>query len=132
MHKRADNKNAPQRLSHCLRKVLEVGKTTFKTEGGIYKMFRAWKKTKEVTGEVGRPSIMQTKEAEETVKQVLKDCCHNSSTFQLQHMKDALARKRKEKAETDRLYLESINCGISDKTVKAAMVVMAMGESTGL
>ena len=85
-----------KKAKEFLRKVLKVGKTEYKTEGGIYKMFRAWKETKEVPRREGRPSTMETTEAEATVKQVLKDCSHNSSTFQLQHMKDAFERKRKE------------------------------------
>ena len=44
-------------------------------------------------------------------------------------MKNTLESKRKEDAEANGLDPDTITCDISDKTAKAAMVAVAMGDS---
>ncbi len=52
---------------------------------------------------MGHISTMYTIEAKEDVKQVLKDCCHDSSKFQLEHMKKVFEANDKYQAKRNGL-----------------------------
>ena len=56
----------------------------------------------------------------------MKDCYNDSSAFKLQHMKDAIVRKKKEQAERNGLDPNTIKCTISTETAKIAMTAVAM------
>ena len=111
-----------------MQKIIDSGKSDYMDPSGICRMFNIWKQTKLVR-EGGRPSIMKLGETEGIVKQVLSEHTNDSNTFRLKDMKKSFESKRIDEAEANGLDPESIECGISDKTAKAAMVAVAMGDS---
>ncbi len=90
-------------------------------------MYNSWKAKGVVPKGVGRPKKMKLSEVEDAVTISLEECKTASSTFQLQDMKDTYATKKKEEAVEADLNPDSINCGVSDRTAKVAMVATAMG-----
>ena len=123
--------NAGEKQGTFVTNVIASGKTPITTSGGIYKLYRNWKKNK-VVRNVGRPETMTVDEAEAVVKQVMTEHTTDSNRFRLKNMTSKLEQKKKEKAEVDGLDPDSVNCAVSNKTAKATMVAVAMGEDNGI
>jgi hypothetical protein len=87
-------------LAPFTKKIVEKGKSDFKSHDGICKMYRTWKSSGKVR-EPGRPINIKVKEAVVATKDALMSCSHDSSAFKLVHMKDALINEKKNQAEED-------------------------------
>ena len=107
------------------KKIVEKGKSDFKSHDGISKMYRNWKSSGQVR-ERGRPIDIKVKEAVVATKDALMSCSHDSSAFKLVHMKEALIKKKKKQAEEDGLDPETVRYTICNESAKVAMVAAAM------
>ena len=124
--------NAGEKKDEFVANVIKGRNPPIKTAGGIYKMYRKWKETKVALRDKGRPETMKVDEAEAVVKQVMTEHTTDSNRFRLKNMTSKFEQKKKEKAEADGLDPHSINCAISNKTAKATMVAVAMGEDNNI
>jgi len=110
--------------------VLGAGKCDYKSHTSLYRMYGSYKSKGGIVPKGrGRPMKMGTEEAETIATQALRSCDGDSSTFQLNDMKAAYISKMKAEAEDNGLEGDTIDCKISDRLAKAALIAASMGTS---
>jgi hypothetical protein len=117
-----------QKIKAFAIKVVEVGKTDYKEHSGILKMYNNWKKTGS-TPKRGRPKLLDLNTAESLAKANIKSRSSDSNAFLYTDMKNSYESVKKAKAASDGLDPNGVNIKVSDKTAKAAMVAIAMGDN---
>ena len=113
-----------------IKKVIELGNSSYNHRSSIFKLFQKWKSTQTVCP-VGRPLKMSLEDAEMSVKKVLSDRTSDSSAFVLSNMKEAYASKLKERAANSGLDPDSVGAAVSDNLAKTMTLAAAMGEGVG-
>ncbi len=75
---------------------------------------------------------MKVNKVEMVAHKSLRDCTNDSNTFRIIDMKNAFVETKKQRAEKNGLDRDGVECGISHKTAKTAMVAVAMSGSNEL
>ena len=118
-----------KKLRPFLLKVVKKGRSEFASVNGVYKSYKKWKESGEVRY-VGRPGVYTAGEVSAIVKGTLDRRSHNSTTFQLKHMKHAIESRKRLLAEADGLDPTSIDASVSIRNAKINTIVAAMSSDT--
>jgi len=110
-----------------IKKVLDVGKTHYKTHGAMYRMYKRYKANNTIPSGPGRPFSIGVAELENNVTTTLTSRSSSSSAFTLGSLKESIASKKKFEAKANGLDPDGVACGISDRTAKVLMTAAAMG-----